>query len=79
MADQYGASLVNAKYCLGEIPDFHGLLPKSFNNGVPVFELTDLELGESGQVLTDLKDKREMFRDQFAKISKMIVGLIANA
>ncbi len=78
-ADQYGSSLVNAKYCLGEIPDFHGLLPKSFNSGVPVFELTDLELGESGQVLTDLKDKREMFRDQFAKIAKMIVGLIANA
>ncbi|MDP2105196.1 MAG: ParA family protein, partial [Desulfobulbaceae bacterium] len=27
-------------YCLGQIPDFQGLLPKSYDVGVPVFELT---------------------------------------
>ena len=76
---QYGQALVNARYCLGEIADFHGLLPKSFNIGVPVFELTDSELGESGQVLTDLKEKREMFRAQFSGIDEQIRGLIAHA
>ena len=77
--DQYGSSLVEARYCLGEIPDFQGLLPKSFNSGVPVFELNDLELGESGTVLDGLKLKREMFRDQFARIAKVVVDLVANA
>lgn len=77
--EQYGPSVMNANYCLGEIPDFHGLLPKSFYAGVPVFELTDVELGETGQVLNDLREKREMFYNQFAEIGQSIVGLMANA
>jgi chromosome partitioning protein len=77
--DQYGKEFIDAKYCLAEIADFHGLLPKSFNVGVPIFELTDSELAESGQVLTDLKDKREMFRDQFNSIGEKIVNFLGNA
>jgi chromosome partitioning protein len=78
-ADQYGQDLINARYCLSQIPEFQGLLPKSFNVGVPIFELTDSEMEERGQVLTDLKDKREMFRVQYAATSEKIVGLLSNA
>ncbi|WP_165190533.1 ParA family protein [Caulobacter soli] len=59
-------------YCLGEIPDFQGLLPKSHDAGVPVFELTDQEIGETGPIFTGFRDKRDSFYGQFESISDSI-------
>jgi hypothetical protein len=69
---QYG-NLTSAGYCLGEIPDFQGLLPKAHDAGVPVFALTDTEIHETGPVLAQLKEKRKVFRDQFTNISKLVI------
>jgi chromosome partitioning protein len=63
-------------YCLGEIPDFQGLLPKSYEAGVPVFELKDSEIGETGPVLAGMREKRDMFKEQFEEISEKIIELM---
>jgi cellulose biosynthesis protein BcsQ len=78
-ADQYGATLVAARYCLSQIPDFHGLLPKSFNVGVPVFDVLESEMQETGAVLEDMKIKRDMFRTQFEELSNRLIELMAHA
>lgn len=69
---QYGADLVRNGYCLSEIPDFQGLLPKAHDAGVPVFAIRDAEIHEAGNVLTGMKEKREMFRNQFETLSGVI-------
>ena len=76
--DEYG-SLVERKYCLGQIPDFQGLLPKSNDAGVPVFDVTDQEIHETGSILAGLKDKRKLFKIQFKEISEEISNLLAYA
>jgi len=76
--DSYGA-LVAAEYCLGQIPDFQGLLPKANDAGVPVFEITNQEIGETGPVLDNMIEKRKMFRAQFSQISDQISRLMTDA
>jgi len=75
----YGQDLIDSGYCLAEIPDFHGLLPKSYNAGVPVFDLTDAEIGETGVVLDGMKEKRDSFHDLFAETCAKITSIIVNA
>jgi len=76
---EYGRILVSEQYCLSQIPDFQGLLPKSHDVGVPVFEITDPEMHETGPVLDGLIEKREMFRNQFENIVGRITNVIAHA
>ncbi|MFJ2992371.1 ParA family protein [Pandoraea sp. NPDC087047] len=66
-------------YCLEEIQDFGGLLPKAFNAGVPVFELSDREIGEAGSVLTDLAEKRDKLRAQLEGVATELISLMSNA
>jgi hypothetical protein len=74
----YG-SIKKDQYCLGEIPDFQGLLPKSHSVGVPVFEIRDDEMRETGPILDGLVEKRNMFGQQFADISTKLINLIDHA
>jgi chromosome partitioning protein len=76
--EQYGA-LVASEFCLAEIPDFQGLLPKSHDVGVPVFALEDDEIRETGPILDGLIEKREMFREQFASIAEQLIRLLQYA
>lgn len=69
---QYGELTKNG-YCLGEIPDFQGLLPKAYDAGVPVFAVTDNEIHETGPIFDQLVEKRKIFRDQFKAISDAVV------
>ena len=71
-SDCYGEDLINSKYCLAQIPDFQGLLPKSNIAGVPVFEVTDSEIGETGPVLINLQKNRGTFEEKFSRISAQI-------
>ncbi|MGD0639232.1 MAG: ParA family protein [Roseiarcus sp.] len=77
-AAEYGA-LVGENYCLGEIPDFQGLLPKSYEAGVPVFELTDEEIRETGPILEGFQERRAFFLKQFEEISEKVVSGMAHA
>ena len=77
-AETYG-ELVGRQYCLSQIRDFHGLLPKSYEAGVPVFELTDAEIREQGAVLETAKANRDGFAAQFEAISRELIALLAHA
>lgn len=77
--EQYGAQLIEDQYCLAEIPDFQGLLPKAHDAGVPVFELTDPEIGESGPILAGLQTKRELFKGQFETLAEQVSALVIHA
>ena len=77
--DQYGQEFIDSGYCLSQIPDFQGLLPKSHAAGVPIFELTDAEIKETGPILAGLKERRQKFKKQFEEISNEISQLIKYA
>lgn len=66
-------------YCLGEIPDFGGLLPKANGAGVPVFALTDEEIEETGPVLDGMRVKRDQLFGQFELVAGELVTLLNNA
>lgn len=74
----YGG-LESESFCLGEIPDFQGLLPKSYDAGVPVFAVTDAEIGETGPVKAGFQQRRAAFDSQFSAISDKIVNSLNHA
>jgi chromosome partitioning protein len=76
---QYPQKLIQEKYCLGEIPDFQGLLPKAFNAEVPVFDITNIEINETGPVLAGMQAKRDTFKGQFNEITTTLVNLMQYA
>ena len=73
---QYMPNLVDARLCLAEIPDFQGLLPKAISVGVPVFDIENQEIGETGPVLAGMAKNRDKFFRQFRKLSREIRKLI---
>lgn len=75
---KYPQTLIDNKYCLDEIPDFQGLLPKAFDAGVPVFDLTNEEIGETGPVLDQMTSKRNTFYEQFKNLSEVMVSVLNN-
>lgn len=77
--EDYPQVLRANRFCLGEIPDFGGLLPKAYGAGVPVFELTDGEIGETGPVLAGMQTKREQLRSQFQTVADQLTTLLNNA
>lgn len=76
--EHYSDTLIKNGYCLDEIPDFGGLLPKANTTGVPVFELTDAEIGETGPVLNGMRIKREQLREQFTAVANEMTNLLAH-
>lgn len=74
---QYPADLVNAGYCLEEIPDFGALLPRSHDAGVPIFSLRDNELGATGVVQEGMMDKRGQIKAQFVNVANSLQALMS--
>jgi hypothetical protein len=62
-------------FCLLELKDFQGLLPKSHEAGVPVFALTSEQIGYSGDPLTNMEKNRDDFAQDFKKLANQIIGL----
>ena len=77
--ESYPAALRGRSFCLAEIPDFGGLLPKANGAGVPVFALTDIEIGETGPILEGMQTKRDQLRTQFDAIATDITAILGNA
>lgn len=75
---EYSQVLIDDGYCLSEIPDFQGLLPKSYDAEVPVFALLDTEINETGPVFENLSTKRATFRGQFSVLTREIERLMQN-
>lgn len=62
-------------YCLCEIKDFASLGQKSQLYHIPVYALSDEEIGQSGVVLEQLKESRKNFNEQFIDIANFIISL----
>lgn len=77
LANHFKSEFIENKYCLDEIPDFAGLLPKAFDSGVPVYALTDSDIKETGVVLEGMKDKSRDLNEKFNNIADEIKGLIS--
>ena len=75
--EQYTEDFIESSYCLDEIPDFQGLLPKSYQTGVPVFELLDTEIRETGPVLEQMVKSRNRFKEKFQKLNKKLIELLS--
>jgi chromosome partitioning protein len=66
---KYGNNLMDNGLCLSEISDFQGLLPKAIAAGVPVYEVTDDEINETGNVLEQMQSNRSRFNGLFENLA----------
>jgi cellulose biosynthesis protein BcsQ len=74
----YGQELMEDGLCLAEISDFQSVLPKALAAGVPVYEVTDAEIGETGPVLENIQANRQRFNDLFNELAAEVRRLIAD-
>lgn len=75
--NNYPDTLLSNGFCLEEIPDFGALLPHSHEAGVPVFALTDEELRATGEVLTNMIQKRNNIREQLTAVAQTLQDLMS--
>ena len=68
-------SLEIDNYCLASIPDFNSLIAKSQETKTPIYDLTDQQIGQSGEVLRKTKESRDKFKGIFSKLGKNVVQL----
>lgn len=71
-SEGYGEALMQNGLCLAEISDFQGVLPKALSAGVPVYALTDKEIGETGSVLEQMQQNRERFGRLFDQLANEV-------
>jgi chromosome partitioning protein len=72
----YAEANISHDYCLSEISDFQGLLPKAHEAGVPVFVLSDEQIGETGSVLIGMRENRDRFYTEFENLTNKIITLM---
>ena len=77
-AGEYTKDFIDGGYCLEEIPDFQGLLPKSYQAGVPVFDLLDNEMEATGPILHGMIERRDNFRSKFQSLNSKLISLLAH-
>lgn len=66
---------ISDDFCLLELKDFQGLLPKANEAKVPVFSLTSSQMGYTGQLLVDMERNRDLFKQDFKNLSEKIIQL----
>lgn len=72
----YPDTLRNNGFCLEEIPDFGALLPRAYDVGVPVFALSDDELGAIGVIRENMIEKRDQIYTQLAAVARTLQDLM---
>lgn len=73
--DYYYAGLL-PDYSLAQVRDFTSLGAKSHTYYVPVFELTDGEIGNTGNVLDLAHQRQADFKATYEKVAKSIISLL---
>ncbi|WP_339166801.1 AAA family ATPase [Paenibacillus sp. FSL R5-0341] len=63
-------------YCLAEISEFGSLIQKANTHYVPVFALTNEQIGESGQVLDQMAINRDRFDQIFKNLANYIIEIV---
>lgn len=74
--NDYPQTLRDNGFCLEEIPDFAGLLPRAHEAGVPVFALSNGELGATGVVQDTMIAKRDQIHAQLVSVTGTLLGLM---
>jgi cellulose biosynthesis protein BcsQ len=69
---------INEDYCLASISEFNSLIAKSQEHQVPVYNLTDKQIGLTGIVLERTLRSKNMFEAIFSKLGDMVVELTSN-
>lgn len=64
-------------FILQEIKDFQGLAPKSQDSNVPVFKLTDDQLGTTGAALEGQRANVQVFYQLYNEISDKIIRILS--
>lgn len=70
----YNGIGIGSNFCLSEIADFQSLLPRAHSAGIPVYALSDPQLG-TGPVLEQLSEKRQLFNNLFVEFQQKIVTI----
>jgi len=65
----------SSNYLLAKIPNFNSLVTYSQNHNMPVFELTEEQLDQSGVVLGVSEGKIEKFREVFSDLADNIIRM----
>jgi len=73
--DKYTAN----DYCLASIPDFQTLNAAYHESGIPVFALSDEQLGFVGTVLVQYQETRERFRILFSGFADLVISMTDDA
>jgi len=68
-----------AEYLLAQIPNFNSLVTYSQDHNIPVFELTEEQLEQSGTVLDLSEAKIDRFREVFANLADNIIRMTDEA
>ena len=74
--DEFKKSVKSSKpFNLANISDFNSLIAQSQKHNNPVFNLTDKQIEQGGEILKNMKISREKFKKSFKKLAKEIVTL----
>jgi chromosome partitioning protein len=88
--EEYLDAEILENFCIAEIPDFQGMIHKSYSIGKPVFALTDAEIRNSfndgqnqtvGSLFTNYVKMRDKYKLDFEQIANQIIkiGQYANS
>ena len=77
--DDYRSPDGTQTYCLAEIPPFETLLARSREFQVPVFELTDDQIGPAGTVAGELIESKHEFERIFERLAAKVDALTNHA
>lgn len=67
--------LYSEKFNLANISDFNSLIAQSQKYSTPIYNLSDEQIEQAGQVLATMKASRDAFNETFTKIAKTIIDL----
>ena len=62
-------------YCLAQISEFNSLIAKSQEHRVPVFSLTEEQIGQTGVVLEQTIKAQQVFDQTFDSLSDLVIAL----
>ena len=75
---KYRELRIGEDYCLASVSDFNSLIAKSQEHQVPVYNLTDEQIGLGGVVLERTLKSKNMFETNFSKLGDMVVELTSD-
>jgi cellulose biosynthesis protein BcsQ len=77
--EKYHRLKIDHDYCLAEISAFNSLIARSQEHQVPVFSLTDAQIGLEGKVLVRTNESKAMFERIFTTLGDMVVEMTDDA